>query len=55
MCQICIDWQKGKMNIQEARSNVSELLIDVDKLSNKELEHYFDLKEKLTEEYDETT
>ena len=40
MCLMCIEFQKGRMTLQEAKNNLRELILTVDKgMTLEELEH----------------
>ena len=52
MCQICKDWQLGKLNITEAWRNLGEAK-EVGTLTEEEYNHYYEVAEMLSEkEYD---
>lgn len=54
MCQICKDWQLGKLNITEAWRNLNEAR-EAGFETNEALAHYFEVAEMLAEEQNETT
>jgi hypothetical protein len=46
MCQICVDWAKGKMTSKEAYRALGELMLGNSERS-KENDHYFEVSEKI--------
>jgi hypothetical protein len=52
MCQVCTDWEKGKMTNQEALKALGEM-IESDKSTNDEVTHYFDLEDKILDKEEE--
>jgi hypothetical protein len=49
MCKICIDWQLGKLTIDEAWRNVHESA-DIEYSTGGNLDHLLDLAERLFRE-----
>jgi len=39
MCILCIEFQKGKMDIREAKNNLRELLLTSEDLTLEEMDH----------------
>lgn len=49
MCMLCVEFQKGRMNIREAKSALTELVRGV-KMDNENFWHLTDLDETKTED-----
>lgn len=49
MCIICTEWQKEKLNLQEAR-NAAKEMFSAAELGSEEEEHYLDLLQAIDED-----
>lgn len=47
MCLICLEFQKNKLTLKEARSNFSEMALTIDKGHRQEVEDMLDVAEEL--------
>jgi hypothetical protein len=52
MCIVCLDWQKGKLTLEEAWRNLNEIAWDGFN-SEEERLHYLEVAEKLAEKKNE--
>lgn len=52
MCQVCIDWEKGKMKDYEALKAIGEM-IESENTTEEQFNHYLDVEDKLLDSMDE--
>lgn len=51
MCRVCVDWNKGKLTVDEAFKNLDELLVDIE--SDEDFAHYIEVIKKISDESDD--
>jgi len=52
MCLVCLEWEKGKLDVKDALRNLGEMIQTG--LEKEDIDHYFEVAEKLTKDQNET-